>query len=444
MAAKVGAAARPSDSGGERSHFAEDGVRRHDALPCCPVLRTMTAGTAAARVTSVARIAMDSLITAAAQALAAGDPFGALNRVALREDPPALALRGIAMAQLGDLERARALLRRAGRAFGPREAVARARCVLAEAEIAFVSRDLGWPETALAAARAVLERHGDRANAAHARCLALRRLLLLSRLDEAEQAIAEFDPRPTAGGGTCRVRAGRRRASPYGGCGPGRRARRSTGPRRRRGRRESRRCRRRSRRGAGAEHARCATDRGRGGAAAAARGGRGAAGVASTGRGRLPSHGARPRCLGGARQATGPVRATARPGRGLARRCRARACSSGAHSVGSTPTNRIARGCGSRSGGCARMLRPLAGIGATERGFALAPRRAREVVVLAQPEEIDHAAVLALLGRRRGVVQLSCRAGARHQPADACKGRSTHWRQPAGCSRSGAAGRAAG
>src|SRR5229473_4327990 len=77
---------------------------------------------------------MDSLITAAARALAAGDPLGALNRVALRDDPPALALRGIAMAQLGDLVRAKALLRRAARAFGPREAVARARCVVAEAE----------------------------------------------------------------------------------------------------------------------------------------------------------------------------------------------------------------------------------------------------------------------------------------------------------------------
>jgi hypothetical protein len=50
---------------------------------------------------------MDSLITAAARALAAGDPLGALKRVALREDAPALALRGIAMAQLGDLARAR-------------------------------------------------------------------------------------------------------------------------------------------------------------------------------------------------------------------------------------------------------------------------------------------------------------------------------------------------
>src|SRR6195256_1163325 len=104
---------------------------------------------------------MDSLITAAARALAAGDPLGALNRVALRDDAPALALRGIAMAQLGDLVRAKALLRRAARAFGPREAVARARCVVAEAEIALVSRDLGWPAKALDAARATLEQHGD-------------------------------------------------------------------------------------------------------------------------------------------------------------------------------------------------------------------------------------------------------------------------------------------
>jgi tetratricopeptide (TPR) repeat protein len=139
---------------------------------------------------------MDSLITAAARALADGDPLGALKRVALRDDPPALALRGIAMAQLGDLARAKDLLRRAARAFGPREAVARARCVVAEAEIALVSRDLGWPAKALDAARATLEAHGDRANAAHARNLEVRRLLLIGRLDEAEHALAEADPTP--------------------------------------------------------------------------------------------------------------------------------------------------------------------------------------------------------------------------------------------------------
>jgi len=139
---------------------------------------------------------MDSLITAAARALAAGDPLGALNRVALRDDAPALALRGIAMAQLGDLARAKVLVRRAARAFGPKEAVARARCVVAEAEIALVSRDLGFPAKALDAARATLEEHGDRVNAAHARYLEVRRLLLIGRLDEAERTLAELDPAP--------------------------------------------------------------------------------------------------------------------------------------------------------------------------------------------------------------------------------------------------------
>src|SRR5688572_11304273 len=139
---------------------------------------------------------MDSLITAAARALAAGDPLGALKRVALRDDAPALALRGIAMAQLGDLVRAKALLQRAARAFGPTQAVARARCVVAEAEIALVSRDLGWPAKALDVARATLEAHADWVNAAHARYVAVRRLVLIGRLDEAERALAELDPAP--------------------------------------------------------------------------------------------------------------------------------------------------------------------------------------------------------------------------------------------------------
>jgi hypothetical protein len=139
---------------------------------------------------------MDSLITAAARALATGDPLGALKRVALRDDAPALALRGIAMAQLGDLVRAKALLRSAARAFGPREVVARARCVIAEAEIALVSRELTWPAKALDAARTTLETHGDLVNAAHARNLEMRRLLLIGRLDETERMLAEFGPAP--------------------------------------------------------------------------------------------------------------------------------------------------------------------------------------------------------------------------------------------------------
>ncbi|HUP30589.1 MAG TPA: helix-turn-helix domain-containing protein [Usitatibacter sp.] len=136
------------------------------------------------------------MITAAARALAAGDPLGALKRVALRGDAPALALRGIAMAQLGDLARAKRLVRSAARAFGAREAVARARCVVAEAEIAFASRDLGWPARALEDARETLEAHGDAMNAAHARYLQVRRLVLIGRIEEAERALARLDPTP--------------------------------------------------------------------------------------------------------------------------------------------------------------------------------------------------------------------------------------------------------
>ncbi|MBL8707041.1 MAG: helix-turn-helix domain-containing protein [Rhodospirillales bacterium] len=139
---------------------------------------------------------MDSLISAAARALAKGDPLGALDRVALRDDPPALALRGIAMAQLGDFERAKALLRRAARRFGPKEAVSRARCVVAEAEVALAARELTFPTAALAAARATLDRQGDRVNAAHARYLEAQRLLLIGRLDAAERLLAGRDATP--------------------------------------------------------------------------------------------------------------------------------------------------------------------------------------------------------------------------------------------------------
>ncbi|HEX5888893.1 MAG TPA: hypothetical protein VFY61_09320 [Pyrinomonadaceae bacterium] len=137
---------------------------------------------------------MDSLINAAARALAAGDPLGALKRVALRDDAPALALRGIAMAQLGDFIRAKSLLRKAERAFGPKEAVARARCAVAEAEVALFSRDLGWPAKALDSARTALEVHGDWVNAAHARYLEVRYLLLIGHIDEAERKLDELEP----------------------------------------------------------------------------------------------------------------------------------------------------------------------------------------------------------------------------------------------------------
>jgi len=136
---------------------------------------------------------MDSLIAASARALAAGDALGALKRVALRDDPPALALRGIAMAQLGELARARELLRLAARGFGPHEELARARCVVAEAEVALAMRDLGGSPRSLMAAAATLEARNDRPNALQARLLAARRLLLLGRLDEASIALAPLD-----------------------------------------------------------------------------------------------------------------------------------------------------------------------------------------------------------------------------------------------------------
>ncbi|BAU46690.1 hypothetical protein SVA_0108 [Sulfurifustis variabilis] len=138
---------------------------------------------------------MDSLIAAAARALAVGDALGALKRVALREDPPALALRGIAMAQLGEHPRARELLRRAARGFGSHEALARARCVVAEAEVALAMRDLRGSPRLLSAAADALEARADRANALHARLIAVRRLLLLGRLDEAAAALDRLDAR---------------------------------------------------------------------------------------------------------------------------------------------------------------------------------------------------------------------------------------------------------
>ena len=137
---------------------------------------------------------MDSLITAAARALAAGDPLGALKRVALRDDAPSLALRGTAMAQLGDFARAKELLRDAARRFGSQEPVARARCIVAQAEIALASRELGWPAKTLEAAQLTLDAQGDHLNAGFARYLGVRRLVLLGQINEAERMLAGLDP----------------------------------------------------------------------------------------------------------------------------------------------------------------------------------------------------------------------------------------------------------
>ena len=339
---------------------------------------------------------MDSMITAAARALAAGDPIGALKRVALRDDAPALALRGIAMAQLGDLVRAKALLRSAARAFGPKEAVARARCVVAEAEIALVSRDLGWPAKSLEAARTTLEEHGDRVNAAHARYLEVRRLLLIGRLDEAERTLAALDPAPlppasrtahelvVAGIAVRRLRTKAARAALV-------RAERAV---------------QRARIPALAAEVESAFL------------------VLNTPAARLIARGEeRPllleeveallastafvvdACRHVVRDEGKVVSLATRPVLFALARALAEAW------PGDAPRDTlIARAFGSKFtdeshrarlrvevGRLRTLLRTLADVGATKRGFALAPRRAREVVVLARPVEAEHAAVLAFL-----------------------------------------------
>ena len=344
---------------------------------------------------------MDSLITAAARALAAGDPLGALNRIALRDDAPALALRGIAMAQLGDFGRAKALVRRAARAFGPKEAVARARCVVAEAEIALVSRELGWPTKALDAARATLEQAGDRLNAAHARYLEVRRLLLIGRLDEAERTLSHLDPTPF----------------PPASWPPALRAAHElvvAGIAMRRLRTKA---------------ARAALDR----AERAAR----QAGIAAltaevdsanrvldTPAARLLTRGEeRPlrleqvealqaskalvvdACRHVVRDAGTTVSLAGRPVLFALARALAEAWPADA-----ARATLLARAFGARHadeshrarlrvevGRLRALLRPLASVGATARGFAIAPRRAREVVVLARPVEEAHGEVLAFL-----------------------------------------------
>jgi hypothetical protein len=339
---------------------------------------------------------MDSLITAAARALATGDPIGALNRVALRDDAPALALRGIAMAQLGDLVRAKTLLRSAARAFGPREAVARARCLVAEAEIALVSRDLGWPAKALDTARATLEAHGDRVNAAHARTLEIRRLLLIGRLDDVEQALAAFDPAPltpalkaahelvVAGIAMRRLRTGSARAALV-------RAERAA-------------------RDAGIPALTAEVES--------------ASLVLNTPAARLIARNENRLLLLGeveavlesnavvvdacrhiVRDADTVVSLATRPVLFTLARALAEAWPS------DVPRDAlVARAFRAKSadeshrarlrveiGRLRTMLRPLAGVNATQRGFALAPRRAAEIVALARPVEEENAAVLAVL-----------------------------------------------
>jgi hypothetical protein len=339
---------------------------------------------------------MDSLIAAASRALAAGDPLSALNRVALRDDAPALALRGIAMAQLGDLVRARALVRHAARAFPPRQTVARARCIVAEAEIAFAARDLGWPAKALDAARATLEHHGDRVNASHARYLEIRRLLLIGRVDEAERRLAELDPARlppalsathelvVAGIAIRRVRAKSARAA----------------------------------------LARAEPAARRAGIPALTAEVESASLVLSTPAARLIARGQErllrldevEALLASKALVVDACRHGVRDGRATASLARRPVLFALARALGEAWPSDVSRDAlvarvfrGKRADESHRVrlrveiarlraaVRTLAVVRATGRGFALEPRRAREVVVLARPVEEEHAAVLALL-----------------------------------------------
>lgn len=339
---------------------------------------------------------MDSLITAAARALAEGDALGALKRVALRDDAPALALRGIAMAQLGDLVRAKALMRSAARAFGPREATARARCVVAVAEIALASRDLDWDARALDAARATLEACGDLANATHARHIEIRRLLLIGRLDEAERQLAGFDPSPlppalrasyelaAAGIAIRRIRTGPARSA----------------------------------------LARATLAARSAGIPALAAEVQAAFRLLDTPAARLISRGVERTLL------LEEVEALPRPGTLIVDACRYAVRDAGTTvSLAGRPVlfelarvlaeawpedasraTLLARAFGARFtdeshrgrlrveiGRLRRVLRPLAGVNATRRGFILSPHHGDQVVVLARPVEERHGAVLALL-----------------------------------------------
>jgi hypothetical protein len=339
---------------------------------------------------------VDSLITAAARALAVGDPLGALKRIALREDPPALALRGTAMAQLGDLARARALLRRAARAFGPREALSRARCLVAEAEIALASRDLSWSSKSLTAARVTLEEHGDRVNATYARYLEIRRLLLIGHLEEAEDSLSRLDPNALppslrvahelviAGVAVRRVQA-------------------------------------RSARIALARAARAARQAGIPALAAEVEA---ASLVLTTPAARLIAHGTKrdlrleeveallssgalivDACRFSVRQSDTAIELARRPVLFTLARLLAEAWPADVPREiliarafrAKRPDESYRARLRVEVGRLRRVLRTLADIAATPQGFAILPRRAQEIVVLARPAEDEHAAVLALL-----------------------------------------------
>jgi hypothetical protein len=123
----------------------------------------------------------------AARALAAGEPLVALGAVGRVESALGLTLRGIAYAQLGDLDLARTSLERGLAQAEDASTVARIRAALVE-----VALGTGDPALAARGARTgadELDRLGDDRNAAMQRLVLARAEILLGHLDEARRAI---------------------------------------------------------------------------------------------------------------------------------------------------------------------------------------------------------------------------------------------------------------
>lgn len=149
------------------------------------------ARTAAAQV-AVLHTSVDASVEAAAEALTRGDPLTALDLVALRRDAVCLALRGTAMAQLGDYASAKALLLQA-RDAGSGLLGARTDVALAEVEVAL--RELTTDIEPLVRAGAVLQAAGDVHNASLATLVLARRALLLGRVTDAAKSRNALDLR---------------------------------------------------------------------------------------------------------------------------------------------------------------------------------------------------------------------------------------------------------
>jgi tetratricopeptide (TPR) repeat protein len=136
---------------------------------------------------------MDSALEHAARALARFEPLAALQGVALREDTEALALRGIALAQLGEFQSSRRLLDRASKGFGSREPLQRARCLLASAEVLLALRDTKAALRRLETALDAFQVSRDRDNTVFTRLQLARLFLLTGKLDECERALKRAD-----------------------------------------------------------------------------------------------------------------------------------------------------------------------------------------------------------------------------------------------------------